>query len=194
MQGIRVSLLALLVLAGCAGDRAVLLPSPDGRKTAVVMSSRQGEQVLAAPYAAVLRGWGDAAITYGSSREDLEKRFGAALAAQPPRPQSFTVYFVEGRDELTAESLPELDKVKAVIRTWPSPEILVIGHTDRVGSVQSNDVLSLKRAQAVRAVLVAAGFPEKVMEVAGRGEREPLVPTADEVAEAKNRRVEITVR
>jgi outer membrane protein OmpA-like peptidoglycan-associated protein len=50
------------------------------------------------------------------------------------------------------------------------------------------------RAESVREILVAAGVNRSVISVAGRGEREPAVPTADEVAEARNRRVEIKIR
>jgi outer membrane protein OmpA-like peptidoglycan-associated protein len=52
----------------------------------------------------------------------------------------------------------------------------------------------LKRAAAVREVLLAVGVPEKLIEMAGRGEREPLIPTDDEIAEPRNRRVEINVQ
>ena len=72
-------------------------------------------------------------------------------------------------------------------------DITVIGHTDRVGNLETNDTLSHKRAQAVSELLQASGI-EAAMEVAGRGEREPLVPTADEIPEAANRRVEINLR
>ena len=50
------------------------------------------------------------------------------------------------------------------------------------------------RAAAVREILVAAGVPAQKIENAGRGERELLVKSGDEVAEPKNRRVEISVR
>jgi outer membrane protein OmpA-like peptidoglycan-associated protein len=76
----------------------------------------------------------------------------------------------------------------------PAPEIAVIGHTDRVGSVQSNDALSLRRAQRIRDDMGKLGVPVDQIQVAGRGEREPLVATEDEVAEPRNRRVEISVR
>ena len=114
--------------------------------------------------------------------------------AQPPRPVSFTVYFLTGRDELTPESRALFDGIKAELARRPAPEITAIGHTDRVGTISANDALSARRAQAVKAALVAAGIPATQIDVAGRGEREPLVPTADEVDEPRNRRVEISVR
>jgi outer membrane protein OmpA-like peptidoglycan-associated protein len=74
------------------------------------------------------------------------------------------------------------------------PDVLVVGHTDKVGSDAANDLLSRQRAEVVRKALIARGIaPENVVAV-GRGKREPVVPTADGVAEARNRRVEILVR
>lgn len=186
-------LLPLALLAACASERVVLLPSADGRQSAVVVRSPAGERLLSEPYAATVRR-GSSLETYQASPQDVQERFGAALAAQPARAASFIVYFVEGSDTLTPESLPELERLKADMAGRTAAEVLVVGHTDRVGSLQANDALSLKRAQVVREALIAAGFPDKIIEVAGRGEREPLVPTEDEIAEAKNRRVEITVR
>ena len=68
------------------------------------------------------------------------------------------------------------------------------GHTDRVGSVADNDRLSLQRAEAVRAMLIQRGIKASFLRAVGRGEREPLIPTADEQAEPRNRRVEVIVR
>lgn len=87
-----------------------------------------------------------------------------------------------------------LTRILDEIARRPAPEIVVIGHTDRVGAVPFNDALSLRRAERVRDELVNVGIAADRVRVAGRGEREPLVPTADEVAEARNRRVEINVR
>jgi OOP family OmpA-OmpF porin len=72
--------------------------------------------------------------------------------------------------------------------------VLVIGHTDRVGTDPFNDALSKARAEVVRRALVARGIAPGNIVVVGRGKREPIVPTADGVAEARNRRVEILVR
>jgi outer membrane protein OmpA-like peptidoglycan-associated protein len=72
--------------------------------------------------------------------------------------------------------------------------VVVIGHTDRVGTVEYNDRLSLQRAERVRAELVRLGVDPARISVEGRGEREPLVPTPDEMPEPQNRRVEVSVR
>jgi len=54
--------------------------------------------------------------------------------------------------------------------------------------------LSLQRAEAVRAMLIQRGINSSFLRAVGRGEREPLIPTADEQAEPRNRRVEVIVR
>jgi OmpA-OmpF porin, OOP family len=54
--------------------------------------------------------------------------------------------------------------------------------------------LSLVRAEAVRAMLMQRGIKASFVRAVGRGEREPLVPTADEQPEPRNRRVEVIVR
>jgi outer membrane protein OmpA-like peptidoglycan-associated protein len=194
---IPVVILAVYLLASrpeAPKELIVLLPESDGKPSALVVNSVQDVAVLDHPYATASVG-GKGAITPGqSSSEEVRARFGAVLDAQPPRPVSWLVYFVSGRDELTPDSGPILEQVKAELARRPAPEIAVIGHTDRVGKLETNDALSLKRAQFVRDALVGAGIDASQMEVSGRGEREPLVPTADEVAEPKNRRVEINVR
>jgi outer membrane protein OmpA-like peptidoglycan-associated protein len=74
------------------------------------------------------------------------------------------------------------------------PDVLVIGHTDSVGSDQYNDALSRQRAEVIRAGLINSGIaPENIVAV-GRGKRELAVKTADGVAEPRNRRVDIEVR
>jgi OmpA-OmpF porin, OOP family len=182
-------------LAACAtqSGTVVLLPEKDGRGTAVNVVQGDTELVLDQPYAA-------ATLTsagprpFASNAEDVEKRFGAALAARPERPTTFTLYFVEQTDEFTDESKRLFDTVIAAITRYPVPDIVVIGHTDRVGSDTVNDALARQRAETARNALIRSGVaPENIVAV-GRGKREPAVPTADGVAEPRNRRVEIVVR
>lgn len=202
-----VALIAAL-LAGCAAqppapppaaketrdDLYVVLPDREGKAGAVTVTHAGDEKVLDSPYAAArikLEGRLETGVV---TEQEVREVFGPALAAQPPRPVSFTLYFVLGRDELTPESRPILESLLAEIARRPAAEVVVIGHTDRVGTVQHNDALSLQRAEKVRGELVRLGLPLDRIQVAGRGEREPLIPTEDQVPEPRNRRVEITVR
>lgn len=185
--------LALLLLGGCASERVVLLPSAEGRPGALVVRDGQKELLLDQPYASTVRRLGGNALTR-STPEEVEQRFGAALAAQPARPSNYVLYFLPGGNQLTPESEAAFVNVRAEIISRAAPELMVIGHTDSVGNAQGNDALSLKRAEAVRDLLVQAGVPAAMVEAVGRGERDLLVPTADEVDEPKNRRVEINLR
>ena len=186
-------LLGLLALGACTTERVVLLPSADGQPSAVVVRDASGEVLLDQPYAAAKRRLA-ANAAYQSSPEEVRERFADALAAQPARPNSYVLYFEAGGNVLTAESQAALANIRQEIAERAASEVMVIGHTDRVGSVEGNDALSLQRAEGLRDLLVESGVAAAKMEAVGRGERDPLVPTADEVDEPKNRRVEINVR
>ena len=187
------SLGAVLLFSACTTERVVLLPSADGRPSAVVVRDAKGELLLDRPYAGAKRSAGSQSA-YSATAQEVEEVFSAALAAQPKRASSYVLYFEPGGNLLTAESQAELVRVRQEVSQRPAAEFMVIGHTDRVGSQQLNDGLSKKRAEAIRDLLVESGVPAAKLEAVGRGERDPLVPTEDEVAEPKNRRVEISVR
>ena len=121
----------------------------------------------------------------------------SALLAAPASdvPRARTDY----PDSARAAELPQaylrlVGRERTALAALPAAEVVITGHTDRVGAVEANDRLSLARAEAVREILVAGGLARSAITVAGRGEREPAVATADEVAEARNRRVEIKIR
>ena len=73
-------------------------------------------------------------------------------------------------------------------------DIVVVGHTDAVGTDAFNDELARKRADVIRSALIGRGVATTDVVAIGRGKRELLVPTPDGVAEPRNRRVEIVVR
>ena len=187
----------LLGIGGCStpvSDKVVLLPGVGERPTgAVSVKAAKGELLLAQPYQQANVSGGDIAAEQ-SSAEKVQAEFGTLLAAQPQRARTWTVTFAAGGGQLTPESAPVLEELRAALTGFGAGEVIVTGHTDRVGSVADNDKLSLVRANTVRDLLVAAGVPADRIAVSGRGERSPVVPTADEVAEPRNRRVEIKLR
>ena len=181
------------LLGACASGTVVLLPEEDGRSAAVAVTQGDREIVLDQPYAAA------SATPIGprafrSSPQEVEAKFGSALAAQPHRAASFTLYFVEGKDEFTDESKQVVERILSEIARRPVPDVLVVGHTDAVGNDAFNDALGLQRAETVRAALIRLGVPATDVRAVSRGKRELAVPTPDGVAEPLNRRVEIVVR
>jgi outer membrane protein OmpA-like peptidoglycan-associated protein len=80
------------------------------------------------------------------------------------------------------------------VRGRVAPDVSVIGHTDTIGTQQRNAALGLERAVLIRDLLLQTGLDRSVVEAVSHGESELLVPTADNVVEARNRRVEVTVR
>lgn len=192
-RALAIAVLFAFVAACAPTGTVVLLPEKDGHKTAVAVKRGDKEVVLDHPYAAVeetplgLR-------AYQSDPQDVKSRFGAALAAQPQRASRYVLQFVEGKDELTDESKAIVDGIFSEIASRPVPDVLVIGHTDTVGSEQVNDALALKRAQSIRDQLVRRGVRADSIQVIARGKRDPIVQTANGVAEQRNRRVEIIVR
>jgi len=191
-----VALALLATLLGACSIKfgtIVLLPEQEGGGAAVVVRAGDEQVVLDRPFASVnLTRSGPRG--YLSSPDEVQELFGPALAAQPTRPTRFTLYFVEGTDELTNDSKRVLDTVFAEIARRAVPDIVVIGHTDSVGSHAVNDTLARRRAESVRAALIRRDIASEPVEAVGRGKRELAVPTPDGVAEPRNRRVEIVVR
>ena len=126
--------------------------------------------------------------------DETQEIFGDALAALPQSPEHFMLFFRFESEELTDESRRLVHEVLQKIEGRKVPDVIVLGHTDTTGSATSNFGLGLQRANKIRALLISAGLDASAIQVISSGESELLVPTADEVLEPRNRRVEITVR
>jgi outer membrane protein OmpA-like peptidoglycan-associated protein len=128
------------------------------------------------------------------SEAEVRRTFAEALAARPPKALSFTLYFLANSTEIMPDSRATLAALLAEAAKRQAVEVQIAGHTDRVGKVEDNDRLSIERAEAIRDVLIKNGLRASFIRAIGRGEREPLIPTPDEQAESRNRRVEVLVR
>jgi OOP family OmpA-OmpF porin len=191
----------VLALTACAQqptapspDQVILLPGSDGTVGAVIVQQGGQSATLDREYAAARA---SAAGTLEVSQADpaaIRAQFADALGALPPVPVSFIVYFVFGQDELTEESRKELGPVLQDMARRQAPEITVIGHADQAGPERINDTLATRRAERVKEMLVQRGVRADRINAVGRGSREPAVRAAEGVPEARNRRVEISVR
>jgi outer membrane protein OmpA-like peptidoglycan-associated protein len=203
-------LLALAVLPAAAGcvpktrartpqpassDLVVLLPDPGTSTTGrAAVSNDHGRVELAQAGAAVSVARGAAPQAMTLAQDEVQRIFGDALASLPPSPQHFVLYFRFDSEELTDASRRLVQDVLTAVKQRPEPEVVAIGHTDTMGTHVKNVELGMRRANAVRALLVDAGLPPRSVAVTSHGEGALLVRTADGVVEPRNRRVEITVR
>lgn len=110
------------------------------------------------------------------------------------RPYIANLYFETGTDQFSVESLLESTQIYQNIISLNSYSIILIGHTDTVGSVESNEVLALKRVERVKQDLIDRGVDPIAISIDGQGEAYLNIATEDGVDEPKNRRVEIYVR
>ena len=189
-------LAALEELTAFPASAVVLLPDADGSVGAIEVSNAGVTQTLSeANQGSELKGPGEApGETFTARQEDIDRIFGRAMAAVPAPVVRLILYFKTGGTELTDESRRKLPELLEILKRRVAPEVDVVGHTDRVGSNAFNVRLSRKRAELVRDQVIAIGVEPSQVRATSHGEINPLVPTADEVPEPRNRRVEIVVR
>jgi outer membrane protein OmpA-like peptidoglycan-associated protein len=103
------------------------------------------------------------------------------------------VLFDFNKANLKPEAIKQLAPVVQVIKDQPGVRILVVGHTDSVGSDAYNLKLSQRRAESVANYLVQNGVPRQNIRTEGLGKRQPVASNATAEGRAQNRRVEITL-
>lgn len=121
----------------------------------------------------------------------------AAPAASAASAQStdwrYSLFFDFNDTKLGADAVKTATAIAKEVRLAGYPKIRVTGYTDLSGSDSYNVKLSLRRAEAVKRALIAAGVPADRILVEGLGKTSPHVVTADGVREPQNRRVEVTL-
>jgi len=128
------------------------------------------------------------------SKEELQDRFSKVLAISPKKPVSFILYFKPNSMELVDSSNSVLDEAVKSIAEHSPCMVDIIGHTDSVGSNEINIKVSLKRAKRVESLIKSKGINVVSLVAKGYGEEDLLVPTPDNIAEEKNRNVEIFIK
>lgn len=125
-------------------------------------------------------------------------KIGRPAVLHHPGTEISSVYFALGKTDLAGEELAKIrqitGRIMAVFDTHDrEPEVYIEGHTDSTGSWETNYEIAHRRARSVSDLLIAEGVPESWIHIADYSEQGLAVPTADGIAEERNRRVEITL-
>lgn len=188
----RLSLIALLALAGCA---APVREAPKAADSSSAPGSAPGP-IYGAP--------GSTGYGWSAQMEAVESDLVSGLRGSGAGVSKTTdgrlwvtlpgdLAFETNRSALKPAARNALDKVAAALRNQPVAELRIVGHTDRKGDAAANDLLSLDRAASTRDWLVARGLSPTRISVTGRGGRDPIASNDDESGRATNRRVEILI-
>ena len=175
----------------------ILLPNDDGSSSgSLIVSNTSGSQQLTQAYSAVKVNRTDTPPSTPAPVDpsEVQRLFGETLALMPAPEAQFNLYFETGGTALTAESAAELPKIIEAYHQRRSTDVTIIGHTDTVGDSQTNYQLGLQRAQQIKQAIQAQGANGSHIFIESHGENDLLVPTPDNVAEPRNRRVEVIVR
>jgi len=188
--------LSLALLAGCATA---------GRDTAIGAgvggAAGAGVGALVGGKKGALIGLGVGALAGGSvglyldkQRKDLEKvaevkKTENGLLVQ----MAGDILFDSGSAVLKAEAIEQISKIGDIVAKYADDRVRIEGHTDAQGPSAANEELSVRRADAVKRVLLSRGVQERQMLVLGLGETKPVADNASAEGRAKNRRVELHI-
>jgi len=191
------AILFLLIITGCSPQHLVILtPDPDGHVGKAVVTTDGGKQLLEMSHGMTTvssRSSAPSPVT-AVSQEFISATFAEVLAIEPAPAEKFILYFHSNTTDLVPESRSTLSTILNAIKRRAAICISISGHTDSTGSIQLNDELAHDRAQAISDLLIQQGVDRMRLTVSSHGKGNQLVPTADGVAEPRNRRVEVIVR
>ena len=121
----------------------------------------------------------------------------APAPVAPPAASKVTyaadAFFDFDKSVLKPEGKAKLDDLVGKVKGVNLEVIIAVGHTDSIGTVEYNQKLSVRRAEAVKAYLVSKGIEKNRVYTEGKGEKQPIADNKTKEGRAKNRRVEIEV-
>jgi outer membrane protein OmpA-like peptidoglycan-associated protein len=128
--------------------------------------------------------------------DDLQRQIAELNAKSTDRGLVVTlgdVLFATGRSELKGGAASNLSKLSAFLNKYPDRTVIIEGHTDSVGSEDSNLGLSQRRADAVKSYLVNQGVDSGRLAATGKGEGSPTAGNDSTTGRQQNRRVEVII-
>lgn len=208
-------LILVLLLSGCAtqpgyppshAQQGVGIGAGVGAATGAILGAAIGGSgkaaLLGAAGGALAGGLAGGLIgSYMDKQEqELRQAFANAQAATIQREQNILsvtfksdVLFDTNSYTLKPGAYTEIDRLAKVLTDYPQTRVRVEGHTDSTGSPQYNQMLSERRAMAVRDALVQRGVDPRRIEVIGFGASQPVATNATEAGRQMNRRVTIVI-
>ena len=202
---LRAALAALLVVSGVAGcsswskeKKGAVIGAASGGAVGAVIGNATGSTARGAIIGAVVGGAAGAVIGHRMDKQarELEQNIPGAVVRRVG--EGIEVTFESGllfdfnSDQIRGDARRNLDELARSLDRYPDTDLLIVGHTDAVGTDSYNMDLSERRAGSAARYIESQGVRTKVRTV-GRGEREPVASNESDYGRQKNRRVEVAI-
>lgn len=200
-KSVRVVPIMFLLLAGCAtkSQTGAVIGAGGGAVVGGAIGRATGSTARGAIIGAAVGGAAGAIIGARMDRqaEELEQNINGATVERIG--EGIAVTFASGllfdfdSDVLRPEAQANLRELATSLEKYGDSDLLVLGHTDAVGSTTYNQGLSERRAEAVAGYLGVRGVSRVRMGTRGLGETDPIAVNDTEAGRQANRRVEVTI-
>ena len=194
---------ASVTLAGCASlnnkEKGGIIGATGGAVVGGAIGNANGSTAKGAILGAVVGGAAGMIIGHQMDKQAAELKQNIPGAVVERVGEGIQVTFASGllfdldSDVVRAEAASNLRNLAASLDKYPGSDLLIVGHTDSVGTDSYNLGLSERRAEAAASYLVANGVERSRLRSRGLGETEPVAPNESESGRSKNRRVEVAI-
>jgi len=202
-RGLSALLLASLTVSGCASlsqkEKGAVIGAAVGGAAGAAVGRANGSTAKGAILGATVGGVIGGVIGHQMDQQAKELEQNVAGATVERVGEGIQVTFESGllfdfdSDRVKSEAAQNLKNLAASLDKYPNSSLLIVGHTDAVGSDAYNQSLSEKRARATALYLANQGVSAARLQTVGRGETEPVAPNDTDVGMQKNRRVEVAI-
>jgi outer membrane protein OmpA-like peptidoglycan-associated protein len=204
LRGVGVVLAVLLVLGitACSlsrKEKGAIIGAGAGGVAGGVIGHQTGSTTRGAIIGAVVGGTVGAIIGHQMDQQAKELQQDIPGATVSRVGEGIAVTFASGllydfdSDVVRAEAAANLRNLAASLNKYPNTDLLIVGHTDAVGTSAYNQALSQRRATSAANFLTTQGVALTRLQSVGRGETEPIAGNDTEGGRQLNRRVEIAI-
>ena len=197
------TVLLTFAIGGCSSmkkrEQGAVIGAAAGGVVGGVIGNQTGSTVRGAIIGAVVGGAAGAIIGHQMDQQakELEQNIPGATVTRIG--EGIAVTFASGllfdfdSDVLRPEAATNFRNLAASLEKYPNTDILIVGHTDAVGTPSYNQGLSQRRAASASTYLAGRGVATARLKSLGRGELEPIASNDTEGGRQQNRRVEIAI-
>jgi outer membrane protein OmpA-like peptidoglycan-associated protein len=194
---------SISMLTSCASlnnkERGAIIGAGAGAAVGGVIGNQTGSTARGAIIGAVVGGAAGAIIGHQMDQQAKEIKQNIPGAVVERVGEGINVTFESGllfdydSDRIKPTAAENLRSLARSLNNYPNTDLVIVGHTDNVGSDEYNNDLSQRRSRAASSYLASLGVSPNRLRTYGRGESEPVAANTTDTGRQQNRRVEVAI-